>query len=128
MIDAGVQSEAAEVFASQVVSSGDDYRYAARQGGTTSVLPYNLPAEIAARCRAMATAMGLPVAGIDLRCTPDGVWYCFEVNPSPGFSYYQERTGQPIDAAIASLLMAGTLQAESESALDLNRDVVTINN
>ena len=44
---------------------------------------------------------------MDLRSTPDGAWYCFEVNPSPGFTYYQEETGQPIADAIARLLAAG---------------------
>jgi hypothetical protein len=29
---------------------------------------------------------------------------CFEVNPSPGFSYYEGHTGQPISAAIARYL------------------------
>jgi hypothetical protein len=52
--------------------------------------------------------MDLPLAGIDLRRSRvDGEWYCFEVNPSPGFSYYEEATGLPIGAAIARLLMAG---------------------
>jgi D-alanine-D-alanine ligase-like ATP-grasp enzyme len=48
----------------------------------------------------------LPVAGIDLRRTPQGEWYCFEVNPSPAFAYYEAATHQPIAEAIAGLLMA----------------------
>ncbi len=48
--------------------------------------------------------MGLLVAGIDLRLTPDDEWYCFEVNPSPGFTFYEDAGGQPIAAAIAGLL------------------------
>jgi D-alanine-D-alanine ligase-like ATP-grasp enzyme len=51
--------------------------------------------------------LDLPVAGIDLRCTPSAEWYCFEVNPAPGFSYYQQATGQPISSAIAILLAGG---------------------
>ena len=35
-------------------------------------------------------------AGIDLKQTPSGEFYCFEVNPSPGFLYYERHTGQPI--------------------------------
>ena len=30
----------------------------------------------------------VPVAGIDLRRTPAGEWFCFEVNPSPAFSWF----------------------------------------
>lgn len=55
------------------------------------------------RCQALAADMGLLLAGIDLRRTPDGEWYCFEVNPSPAFSYY-DRFGQGITGAVARLL------------------------
>jgi hypothetical protein len=30
--------------------------------------------------------------------------YCFEVNPSPGFSYYEANAGQPISTAVAEYL------------------------
>jgi len=50
--------------------------------------------------------MSLVLAGNDLRRTPDGQWFCFEVNPSPGFTYYEQATGQPIADAIASILTA----------------------
>ena len=51
--------------------------------------------------------LGMPageLAGIDLRLTDDGRWFCFEVNPSPGFTYYEQATGQPIARSIARLL------------------------
>jgi hypothetical protein len=38
--------------------------------------------------------------------TPEGEWFCFEVNPSPAFLYYQQATGQPIATAVAGLLAA----------------------
>jgi glutathione synthase/RimK-type ligase-like ATP-grasp enzyme len=45
------------------------------------------------------------MAGIDLRFTRDGEVYCFEVNPSPVYSYYEARTGQAIASAVAEYLM-----------------------
>ena len=96
-----------EVFACRVVSDADDYRYASRQGGSVEVRACDLPGEIADRCVRTTRKMGLAVGGIDLRLTPDGRWFCFEVNPSPGFSFYQDATGQPIADAIARLLIAG---------------------
>jgi hypothetical protein len=36
-----------------------------------------------------------------LKVTPDDEVYCFEVNPSPAFSYYEGNTGQPISRAVA---------------------------
>jgi glutathione synthase/RimK-type ligase-like ATP-grasp enzyme len=95
-----------EVFTVEITSTADDYRYARRVGTTAELWPYVLPVEIAERCRSMTFSLGLEVAGIDLRRHPDGRWYCFEVNPSPAFSYYQDATGQPIDIAIAQLLIS----------------------
>ncbi|MBW4645747.1 MAG: RimK domain-containing protein ATP-grasp [Goleter apudmare HA4340-LM2] len=96
-----------EVFASEVISQADDYRYAAQDDETTEIRACRIPEEVEERCWVMAKAIGLPLCGIDLRRTPDNEWYCFEVNPSPGFSYYQQATGQPISNAIARLLMRG---------------------
>lgn len=98
--------EADAVALTVIVSAADDYRYAARQGAEVEIRAAALPAECAQRCLRLASALGLAVAGIDLRRTPDGDWYCFEVNPSPGFTYYQDACGQTIDEAIARLLLA----------------------
>jgi hypothetical protein len=94
-----------QVFASEIVTAADDYRYAFLSDTPLEIRAFDPPEEWVGRCRHLAAAMGFPIAGIDLR-EEDGVWYCFEVNPSPGFTYYQERTGQPIDEAVAGLLGA----------------------
>jgi hypothetical protein len=52
----------------------------------------------------LAAALGLLVAGIDLRRTPEDQWFCLEVNPSPAFSCFEPETGPEIGPAIASLL------------------------
>jgi hypothetical protein len=105
--DCRVHVVGGEVFACEVISEADDYRYAARQGAEVEIRPFDLPADCADRCRMLAAALGLTVAGLDLRRAPDGRWYCFEINPSPGFTYYQAATEQPIAQAIAQLLVAG---------------------
>ncbi len=94
-----------EVFASEVITEADDYRYHGDHG--LEIRACAVPVAVADRCHALASTLGLPVAGIDLRRTSEGEWYCFEVNPSPAFTYYQESTGQPISAAIARLLASG---------------------
>ena len=48
----------------------------------------------------LSQRLELPLCGIDLKCTPDGDYYCFEVNPSPAYSYYQENSGHDIASAI----------------------------
>lgn len=66
-----------------------------------------LPDQLAAACLRISSDLGLLHAGIDLKETPGGEWYCLEVNPCPGFIYYERNTGQPISLALAELLHAG---------------------
>jgi glutathione synthase/RimK-type ligase-like ATP-grasp enzyme len=94
-----------DVFATAIQTRAIDYRYP-YPGEQPRLAPTCLPADLDDRCRSMSATMGLLFAGIDLRRTPSGVWYCFEVNPSPGFTYYEAATGQPITAAVARLLAA----------------------
>jgi glutathione synthase/RimK-type ligase-like ATP-grasp enzyme len=55
-------------------------------------------------CVKLSAGLGLAFAGIDLKVTQDKRVYCFEVNPSPAFSYYEANTGQPIARAVAAYL------------------------
>jgi glutathione synthase/RimK-type ligase-like ATP-grasp enzyme len=97
-----------EVFATSISTEATDYRYAHRNEGEPAVLePAELSDDVAAQCLALARDLELPFAGIDLKMTPRDEVYCFEVNPSPAYSYYESHTGQPISAAIARYLMGG---------------------
>jgi glutathione synthase/RimK-type ligase-like ATP-grasp enzyme len=88
------------LFACEIVSDADDYRYAQTPVELRSC---TLPVDVGERCRRLAADLDLTVAGIDLRLAPDGTWYCFEVNPAPGFPFYEQASG-PIGQAIAELL------------------------
>jgi glutathione synthase/RimK-type ligase-like ATP-grasp enzyme len=94
-----------DVFATKILSDVTDYRYARKSGGTASLQATELPQDLAARCVALTAGLGLAFSGIDLRMGPDGEATCFEVNPSPGYSYYEANTGQPIAASLARYLM-----------------------
>jgi len=109
-----------QVFATQIRSTAVDYRYAGRDGLDVEMEALELPDEIAARCLTLAQVLGLPLCGIDLKRTPDGDYYCFEVNPSPAFSYYQEQTGQPIADAVATCLMDGRPAARAPCAIGVS--------
>jgi hypothetical protein len=94
-----------EVFPTAARSEAVDYRYASRDGGEAALLePFELDDETATRCVRLAAGLGLEFAGIDLKYAPDGRIFCFEVNPSPGFSYFEAATGQPIAHAVAKRL------------------------
>jgi hypothetical protein len=104
--DVRVHVVSEQIFSCEVRSEADDYRYASRVGEPIGMRAIELPDEIADRCRTMVRDMGLRLAGIDFRRTLDGEFVGLEVNPSPGFSFYELGTGQPIADAVASLLMS----------------------
>ena len=94
-----------KVFPTAIRTEATDYRYAQRQAGDHAELrEVELSDELAEMCVRLAEGLGLAFAGIDLKITPDNRVYCFEVNPSPAFSYYQANTGQPIARAVAEYL------------------------
>jgi hypothetical protein len=95
----------ATVLAVAITSAATDYRYALRDTGTApTVARIELDGETRARCLRLAERLRLPLAGIDLRHKPNGRHVCFEVNPSPAFSFYESRADLPIAAAIARYL------------------------
>ncbi len=88
-----------EVFASRVVSEETDYRY-----GVANYELSELPGALNNRCISLSKSLGLGLAGIDLKRTPNGEWYCFEVNPSPAYSVYESPKGPLISHAIVRFL------------------------
>src|SRR5437588_658130 len=101
-VDVRVHTVGETVFAARITSWATDYRYGDRFGAPpATVEPYALDDDLAVRCVTLARDLDLELAGIDLRITPEGEAVCFEVNPSPAFSYYEQRAGLPIAAALA---------------------------
>ncbi len=92
------------LFATRVHTEAVDYRYARRDGQDVSMEPTTLPSAVEEACLRVARGLDLLLTGIDLKETPEGEYYCFEVNPCPGFIYYERQTGQPISTALADLL------------------------
>jgi glutathione synthase/RimK-type ligase-like ATP-grasp enzyme len=94
-------------FATRIRSAAVDYRYADDEGYFVKMEPTNLPPAVAKACVQAAKEFGLLFSGIDLRETPQGDYYCFEVNGFPAFDYYERGSGQLISAALADLLSKG---------------------
>jgi glutathione synthase/RimK-type ligase-like ATP-grasp enzyme len=92
-------------FAHEICSAAVDYRYGARHGLRTTMAQGQVPMTILRRCGQLARALQLPLAGVDLRAAQGGEWYCFEVNPSPAFAYYERHLRLGISEAVASLLL-----------------------
>lgn len=73
-------------------------------------IPYQrheLPGDVEDKLFTLMRRLGLEYGAIDLRLTPDGEYFFFEVNPAGQFLYVEYATGQPIAAALADRLAAG---------------------
>lgn len=113
-LDVRVHVVGKQWFACSVQSAAADYRYAQATGTTAELSAFELPEDVGRLLVALVRGMHLEVAGVDLRYTPNGSWVCFEVNPSPGFPWYEDATGHPIADAIADMLGAETSSSAAE--------------
>jgi hypothetical protein len=96
------------LFATKIESPVIDYRYAGRENKECNLVPFELPKAIEKRCFMVSEKLNLPLCGIDLFRTAKDEYYCFEVNPSPGYSYYQQSTEQDIATAMVKWLEFGS--------------------
>lgn len=103
-VDVRVHVVGDRTLAAEIRSTATDYRYAHRDDAEVDLRAAVLPPAIHDRCVALARALDLPFCGIDLRRRPDGEHVCFEVNPMPGYSYFERETGLPIAAELVDLL------------------------
>jgi glutathione synthase/RimK-type ligase-like ATP-grasp enzyme len=87
------------VFACEVASPATDYRYPGEADVARKLV--EVPKDIAEKCVALTKQLGLVVAGIDLRHHRKE-WVCFEVNPSPAFTFFD--LDNSIAAAVAKQL------------------------
>jgi glutathione synthase/RimK-type ligase-like ATP-grasp enzyme len=93
-----------QVIATQILSEAVDYRFAKREGWPIQMEAAFVPEAVAEDCIRLTEECGLLFSGIDLKKTAAGDFYCFEINPSPGFSFFECVTKQRISLALTRLL------------------------
>lgn len=75
------------------------------QGGRARYREVILPPRIAEMCVRAMRLCGLRFSGIDLKHTPEGEWVFLECNSSPIYLDVEQKTGAPITARMADLLV-----------------------
>lgn len=90
-----------ETYACEIQTQKSDYRYDKER----ILKIIDIPQQIKEQCVKLTLDLGLYLSGIDLRRSDTGDYYCFEVNPSPAFSWYEEQTGLPISNAVANMML-----------------------
>lgn len=103
-IDYRVHVVGERIFCCRIESEAVDYRQTLWEDTATKLVPASLPDEVAQRCQHTCRRMGLKLAGIDLRLTPDGRWVIFEVNAMPCFTVFEAEGEAPISVEVAELL------------------------
>lgn len=93
-----------DLVGTEILFDGIDYRYPNSAEAKAIMKPYEIPSDLADRCMALAEDLGLEFCGIDLRRQENGQWTCFEVNPAPGFVYYDRNSNQQIGDLLVNRL------------------------
>ena len=88
------------VFSCAITTDAIDYRY----GSEPTIRAIELPPKVKTWCAEKTLSEGLRFSGIDLIRDRDGRYSCFEINPMPGYDYYERRAfsgSRPISSTLA---------------------------
>ena len=88
------------VHAEQIRSGAVDYRV----DDDAVFTPYTLPADLAEILIERTRTFGMEFAGWDFKRDAEGVHWCLEVNPMPGYDWYDRRAGGAISESLVGLL------------------------
>ena len=101
-----------KVFATEIHSqSRDEAKNDWREAEVEDLphIPHHLPADIEQRCIAFLERFGLAYGAMDMILTPEGEYVFLENNPSGQFGWIEEKTGEPMTATLAQMLIAGRI-------------------
>ena len=92
-------------FVTRLTAPNEDYRRSALiDNEQIEVSADILPDSIIKKCISITEQLGLIVSGIDFKLDVSGNLVALELNPYPQFTFYGERSGQPITEAVADYL------------------------
>jgi glutathione synthase/RimK-type ligase-like ATP-grasp enzyme len=95
-----------EVFAAAIYSQETAYDVDFRMDiENARVEPVSLPKDVEGLVRALMTRLGLVYGAIDMRLTPDDLYVFLEINPAGQWLFIEEKSRQPISAALARVLV-----------------------
>lgn len=76
------------------------------QQGKAHYIEVTLPQEVIAQCQRAAQVLGLRLAGIDIRVTPNHEYFLLECNSSPIYLDVEYKLGHPITKSLVNALTA----------------------
>ncbi len=104
-VDLRVTVAGEEVFPAAIHSQQTAYKVDFRMDmANARIEPWQLPDEVRRQVLALMHALGLVYGAIDMRLAEDARYVFLEINPAGQWLFIEERTRQPITAALAKLL------------------------
>jgi hypothetical protein len=111
-----------EAVAIRIVSQNTDYRY------DTSENEYSLievPSHILKLCIKYCKQEKLIFAGIDFKIdSTDKKWYALDVNPMPGYDFYDRKIGNKISKALIKYLNKPNLRSSNSFPYKIDRPFI----
>jgi glutathione synthase/RimK-type ligase-like ATP-grasp enzyme len=103
-VDIRVYGIGDKLFSAEIRANTIDFR----EDKEAELVPVEIPEKIQQDCFKIMELMDLKFTGIDIKYNPKKDEYVFiEANPSPMFTFFQEKTGFPISETLISLLIKG---------------------
>jgi glutathione synthase/RimK-type ligase-like ATP-grasp enzyme len=94
-----------EMFPAAIHSQESSYKVDFRMDMmNTRIEAVRLPDEVESGLRALMSRLGLVYGAVDMRLTPDGRYIFLEINPAGQWLFIEDRSRQPITAALANIL------------------------
>lgn len=108
-VDLRITAVGDQLFATAIHAARDAYPVDFRMDLRGAAFePVSLPDAVADRLRTLLRRLGLRYGAIDVRRRTNGDHVFLEVNPAGQWQFVEQRTGQPITEALASLLATGS--------------------
>jgi len=95
-----------EIFPAEILSGETNYHVDFRMTmHAAKIQAHILPDEVSEMLRRFMKTLGLVYGAVDMRLTPEGEYVFLEINPVGQWLFIEERTGQPITAALVDRLL-----------------------
>ena len=103
-VDIRVYGIGDKLFAAEIRANTIDFR----EDHDAKIVPVEIPDKIKQDCLTIMKLFDLKFTGIDIKYNPKNDEYVFiEANPSPMFTFFQEKTGFPLSDSLVELLITG---------------------
>ncbi len=105
--------------AQKIIADKVDYRYCKRNGGTLQITEVNTPEAIKFLCIEYMRTNNTRFSGFDFKVDSDNKWWLLEVNPMPGFEFFDLHCDGKLSRLLAEALFNPNLEFNNNFNLEV---------